>query len=109
MLAVAAQSSVVPLTYAAYPWAAAPWAAAPISYTAHSAPLAHYAHYDHPAHYSAVAYAAPAVHYAAPALVPVHAEATYTAANRGAVHVASLPGHSQSAASINLEAAPGTY
>lgn len=124
MLAVSAQSSVVPLAYAAHPWAASPWGVAPVSYTAQSAPLAHLAyaapaaHWDvspahwnaAPAHYAAH-YAAPAhVHYAAPAhVVPVAVEGTYTAANRGAVHVAPLPGHTQSAASINLEAAPGTY
>lgn len=32
----------------------------------------------------------------------------YVAATRGAVHTAPLPGHSQSASSINLEPAPGT-
>ncbi|XP_055917731.1 adult cuticle protein 1-like [Eupeodes corollae] len=36
------------------------------------------------------------------------AEGTYVAKTRGAVHVAPLPGHAQSAASVNLEPAPGT-
>ncbi|XP_054743987.1 adult cuticle protein 1-like [Anastrepha obliqua] len=47
---------------------------------------------------------APAV--VAPAVVA--AEGTYVAKTRGAVHVAPLPGHIQSAASVNLEPAPGT-
>lgn len=33
---------------------------------------------------------------------------SYVAANRGAVHVAPLPGHSLDATSVNYEAAPGT-
>lgn len=33
---------------------------------------------------------------------------SYVAANRGSVHVAPLAGHIQSAASINLQPAPGT-
>ncbi|XP_022230621.2 adult cuticle protein 1 [Drosophila obscura] len=46
----------------------------------------------------------------APAVVAVAApEASYVAKTRGAVHVAPLPGHSQSAASVNLEPAPGTW
>ncbi|XP_055920846.1 adult cuticle protein 1-like [Eupeodes corollae] len=47
----------------------------------------------------------------APAVVApvvVGAEGTYVAKTRGAVHVAPLPGHAQSAASVNLEPAPGT-
>ncbi|KAH8317645.1 hypothetical protein KR074_003223 [Drosophila pseudoananassae] len=45
----------------------------------------------------------------APAVVAVAApEASYVAKTRGAVHVAPLPGHIQSAASVNLEPAPGT-
>ncbi|CAD6999770.1 unnamed protein product [Ceratitis capitata] len=45
-----------------------------------------------------------------PAVVAVApaAEGTYVAKTRGAVHVAPLPGHVQSAASVNLEPAPGT-
>ncbi|XP_055837154.1 adult cuticle protein 1-like [Episyrphus balteatus] len=54
----------------------------------------------------AVAVAAPAVVAAAP--VVVGAEGTYVAKTRGAVHVAPLPGHLQSAASVNLQPAPGT-
>nr|AAM29629.1 RH70420p [Drosophila melanogaster] len=46
----------------------------------------------------------------APAVVAVAApEASYVAKTRGAVHVAPLPGHVQSAASVNLEPAPGTW
>ncbi|KAH8413296.1 hypothetical protein KR009_009766, partial [Drosophila setifemur] len=46
----------------------------------------------------------------APAVVAIAApEASYVAKTRGAVHVAPLPGHSQSAASVNLEPAPGTW
>ncbi|XP_067624090.1 adult cuticle protein 1 [Eurosta solidaginis] len=45
----------------------------------------------------------------APAVVAVApVEGTYVAKTRGAVHVAPLPGHAQSAASVNLEPAPGT-
>lgn len=45
----------------------------------------------------------------APAVVAVApAEGTYVAKTRGAVHVAPLPGHIQSAASVNLQPAPGT-
>ncbi|BFF95682.1 adult cuticle protein 1 [Drosophila madeirensis] len=56
-----------------------------------------------PVHATIVAAPAPAVvALAAPA-------ASYVAKTRGAVHVAPLPGHSQSAASVNLEPAPGTW
>ncbi|XP_055918224.1 adult cuticle protein 1-like [Eupeodes corollae] len=53
----------------------------------------------------AVALPAP-VAVAAPAVVGV--EGTYVAKTRGAVHVAPLAGHTQSAASVNLQPAPGT-
>ncbi|XP_055920551.1 adult cuticle protein 1-like [Eupeodes corollae] len=53
----------------------------------------------------AVAVSAP-VAVAAPAVVGV--EGTYVAKTRGAVHVAPLAGHAQSAASVNLQPAPGT-
>nr|XP_016945624.1 adult cuticle protein 1 [Drosophila suzukii] len=58
-----------------------------------------------------IAAPAPAVIAAhAPAVVAVAApEASYVAKTRGAVHVAPLPGHVQSAASVNLEPAPGTW
>ncbi|KAH8237560.1 hypothetical protein KR038_009644 [Drosophila bunnanda] len=58
-----------------------------------------------------IAAPAPAVVAAhAPAVVAVAApEASYVAKTRGAVHVAPLPGHVQSAASVNLEPAPGTW
>ncbi|KAJ6632680.1 Adult cuticle protein 1 [Pseudolycoriella hygida] len=104
-LGVFAQAGYVPLAYN-LPYAA-PYA--PLSYTARSLPLTYAAapaiHYDY----------APAVHtYAelrtpAAAIIPVAAEGTYTALNKGAVHVASLPGHSQSISSVNLEPALGTY
>ncbi|XP_055838567.1 adult cuticle protein 1-like [Episyrphus balteatus] len=60
---------------------------------------------------SVVSVAQPAVAVALPAPVApvvVAAEGTYVAKTRGAVHVAPLPGHLQSAASVNLEPAPGT-
>ncbi|XP_055850276.1 uncharacterized protein LOC129914598 [Episyrphus balteatus] len=48
--------------------------------------------------------------YNAPLIVPVglKTEATYTAKTLGSEHVASLPGHLNSASSINLEQAPGS-
>uniref|UniRef100_A0A1A9W1T6 Adult cuticle protein 1 n=1 Tax=Glossina brevipalpis TaxID=37001 RepID=A0A1A9W1T6_9MUSC len=50
---------------------------------------------------------------AGPAVVPAVVAAapvgTYIAKTRGAVHVAPLPGHLNSAASVNLEPAPGTW
>lgn len=45
---------------------------------------------------------------AAPVVVPAPT-GTYVAKTRGAVHVAPLPGHVQSAVSANLEPAPGTW
>lgn len=61
-----------------------------------------------PAVVAAPAHAVVAAH--APAVVAVAApEASYVAKTRGAVHVAPLPGHVQSAASVNLEPAPGTW
>jgi len=50
----------------------------------------------------------PAVLAPAPVVAVAPAEGTYVAKTRGAVHVAPLPGHAQSAASVNLEPAPGT-
>ncbi|XP_037814663.1 adult cuticle protein 1 [Lucilia sericata] len=44
---------------------------------------------------------------AAPVVVPAPT-GTYVAKTRGAVHVAPLPGHIQSAVSANLQPAPGT-
>lgn len=43
----------------------------------------------------------------APVVVPAPS-GTYVAKTRGAVHVAPLPGHVQSAVSANLQPAPGT-
>ncbi|XP_055853103.1 adult cuticle protein 1-like [Episyrphus balteatus] len=90
-LAITAQASVVPLILGA---------PAPISYTAvHGSTL------------TIAGLPTVAVH-AAPVVVPapvvVAAEGTYVAKTRGAVHVAPLPGHLNSAASVNLEPAPGT-
>ncbi|XP_055853197.1 adult cuticle protein 1-like [Episyrphus balteatus] len=48
-----------------------------------------------------------APHAAVAAAVPVHG-ASYVAQTRGAVHTAPLPGHIQSAASVNVAPAPGT-
>ncbi|XP_055375798.1 mucin-5AC-like [Condylostylus longicornis] len=45
---------------------------------------------------------------AEPATVLVPAEGTYLAKTRGSEHLAPLPGHINSASSINLEPAPGT-
>ena len=41
-------------------------------------------------------------------IVLAAAEGTYVAKTRGAIHTAPLPGHINSASSINFEAAPGT-
>ncbi|XP_055685547.1 adult cuticle protein 1-like [Lutzomyia longipalpis] len=86
----ATQASVLahPYAYSSVWPGAAPyhWTGAPLAYTA---PLAYAAHT-----------------YAAPALI-AH-EGSYVAANRGSVHVAPLPGHINSASSINLAPAPGT-
>ncbi|XP_037926346.1 adult cuticle protein 1-like [Hermetia illucens] len=49
---------------------------------------------------------APAHAVVAPAVVA--AQGSYVAQTRGAVHVAPLDGHANSAASINLQPAPGT-
>ncbi|XP_037924694.1 adult cuticle protein 1-like [Hermetia illucens] len=49
---------------------------------------------------------APAPAVVAPAIVA--AQGSYVAQTRGAVHVAPLDGHANSAASINLQPAPGT-
>ncbi|XP_058056727.1 adult cuticle protein 1-like [Anopheles bellator] len=79
---------------------------APVAYAAHStvveAPLAYsapiaYAH-DHHSYVHAV----PTVY------APVHKEASYVAATRGAVHHAPLPGHAINQKSLNVEPAPGT-
>lgn len=51
---------------------------------------------------------APAAVAVAPAVVPVAVEGSYVAKTRGAVHVAPLPGHANSAVSVNLQPAPGT-
>jgi len=99
-----AQSSAV-WPYAA-PWAySAPWSHAPI--TQYSSYPAHY--YAAPAISYAAHVASPyAAHVAAP-VVPLPHAASYTAANRGSVHTAPLPGHAVSQTSLNLAPAPGTH
>ena len=102
---------------AAAPWAAAPWASAPWSaspYTATHWGASPYAYAAAPWAHAAAPWAHQAV-IAAPAVHAVHAPivhapvaATYTAANRGSVHTAPLPGHAVSQASLNLAPAPGT-
>ncbi|CAD7079321.1 unnamed protein product [Hermetia illucens] len=103
-LAAGAQSGYVPLPYLASPLSytavSGPgyYAAAPGAVAVHASPLVS-------------AYSAPAITaYSAPVVAPavVAAEGSYVAQNRGAVHVAPLPGHLNSAASVNLEPAPGT-
>ncbi|XP_037040243.1 adult cuticle protein 1-like [Bradysia coprophila] len=121
-LAVSAQAGYAPIAPLAYslPYAA-PYQYAPLSYTARSYPLAYAAAPTYAAapafynyEYAPAIRAYPEINtYAelrSPAtIVPVAAEGTYTAINKGAVHVAPLPGHSLSASSVNLESAPGTY
>ncbi|KAH8271083.1 hypothetical protein KR018_007373, partial [Drosophila ironensis] len=96
---VAIQASAVP---AAVPLALAPHG--PVLIQSGPAVVAAHAPAVVAAHAAPVVLAAPA-----PAVVAVAApEASYVAKTRGAVHVAPLPGHVQSAASVNLEPAPGT-
>lgn len=122
LFAVAAQSSAV-WPYSA--WAHAPALHAPITqYSSWPAVHAHayapaaisYAHHVAAPHHVAVAphhvVAAPVHHAYASHVVaaPVHHHgATYTAANRGSVHTAPLPGHIASQTSLNLAPAPGTH
>ena len=118
-----AQASVIaPLTYAYAPAPLiarpadgtyterqfiAPRIVAPLTY---SAPLTYAAPFAAPyaAPYAYHAYAPAPIAYAAPAVVAAKLEPSYTAINRGAIHTAPLPGHSESTSSVNLEAAPGT-
>ncbi|XP_053696237.1 adult cuticle protein 1-like [Sabethes cyaneus] len=92
-LALAAEANPV-WPWAASPWAASPWAAAPW-------PAAW--PWGWPAEAPAPA---PVLAIDAPA-VPAPA-ATSVTANRGAVHVAPLPGHAINQQQLNLAAAPGT-
>lgn len=98
-LAVGVQSSVFPFPYvwggahvpAAVTVAASPWPAA-----------------------VAVGHPGPVQVVTGPAVVPVpavvaHGPASFVAKTRGAVHVAPLPGHLNSVASVNLQPAPGTW
>ena len=50
-----------------------------------------------------------AYNYASPIVAIAPAEATYTAATRGAIHTAPLPGHVLSQTSLNVQPADGTY
>uniref|UniRef100_A0A182KAJ3 Cuticle protein n=1 Tax=Anopheles christyi TaxID=43041 RepID=A0A182KAJ3_9DIPT len=55
-----------------------------------------------------VAYVEPYTAYQPAVAVVAQKEARYLAANRGAVHEATLPGHTVNQQSLNLEPAPGT-
>lgn len=116
-LAVCSQASVLPWgaspwaahavasPWGASPWGVAPWGASPWS----AAPWGVSPWAGVPAAVSVGPSLHSAVHAVhAPAILPVAHEGTYTAANRGSVHVAPLPGHLQSATSLNLAPAPGT-
>jgi hypothetical protein len=55
-------------------------------------------------------WAAPAIKtWVSPVVHAIPAAASYTAANRGSVHTAPLPGHAISQTSLNLAPAPGTW
>lgn len=111
-------ASVIPYGAWGSPWAA-PWGhsvsgtyqhiAAPHYLAApYAAHLAYpYAHVDHVAHIAPAATILAGSHAAHVAAVP-HA-ASYIAANRGSVHTAPLPGHTDSVASVNDAPAPGTW
>ncbi|XP_070498593.1 adult cuticle protein 1-like [Chironomus tepperi] len=114
-----AQASAV-WPYAA-PWAYSAYSHAPITQYS-SYPAAHYAHapaISYAAHvaapyvaapYVAAPYvAAPYVHAPVAKVVALPHAATYTAANKGSVHTAPLPGHTVSQTSLNLAPAPGTH
>ncbi|XP_055542284.1 adult cuticle protein 1-like [Wyeomyia smithii] len=97
-LALAAEANPV------WPWAASPWAA--VHWPAAPWAAAHYPA-AWPYGWSAEAPApAPVLAIDAPA-APTPA-ATSVTANRGAVHVAPLPGHAINQQQLNLAAAPGT-
>ncbi|XP_055375603.1 adult cuticle protein 1-like [Condylostylus longicornis] len=100
-LVYGAQSSVVPLSYTAVhgPTLLAAAPAAPVIVASHPVATVLAA---------APAPAAVAVHPVAVAAPVIAAEGTYVAQTRGAVHVAPLAGHANSASSVNLEPAPGT-
>ena len=117
MLAVAvAEGSLLayhtPLAYSTQSVHVAHPVAYPHHVAAYSTHVPAYAHhvpayaYAHHAHAAPIAYA-----HHAPAVVahaPVAHAATYTAANRGSVHTAPLPGHTVNQQSLNLSPAPGT-
>lgn len=122
--AVASSSAILP--YGTWPYAAAPsWAPAPLAYAHHASPITVAAHVAAPEVVQQVVAPAPHV-YAAPAIYAAHAPlayahavpapvvitkaaAQYTAATRGAVHTAPLPGHAVSQTSLNVAPAPGTW
>ena len=84
---------------------------APLTYQQVSPNAAYAAPLPAPVAYTAAHFAAPIatpIAYAAPAVVATKLEPTYTAINRGAIHSAPLPGHSESTSAVNLEPAPGT-
>ena len=76
------------------------------SYPAHyvAAPAISYAHHSLAHH----VVAAPHVHAPVAKVIVPGVAASYTAANRGSVHTAPLPGHAVSQTSLNLAPAPGT-
>jgi len=118
VFAVCAQSSAV-LPYASWPYGSPlaynAWAPSAYNSWAHAAPITQYSSYPAWSHAApAISYAAhvaaPVAYAAAPVVhAPVAHGASYTAANRGSVHTAPLPGHAVSQTSLNLAPAPGTY
>ena len=122
LFAVCAQGSAI-LPYSAWPYAAhhAPitqYSSYPAHVIAHASPISYAAHVAAPQVWAAPhvisaphAYAVHSAHViAAPHVVPVaKVSASYTAANRGSVHHAELPGHAISQTSLNLAPAPGTH
>ena len=102
-----AQSSAV-WPYAA-PWAySAPWSHAPITQYSTYPAYAHAPAISYAAHVATPYVAAPYVHSPVAKVVALPHAASYTAANRGSVHTAPLPGHAVSQTSLNLAPAPGT-
>lgn len=109
LFAVASSSAVLP--YGAWPYAAPAWSYAAAVPAVH-APITQYSSWPaaHIAH-APISYAAHVAAPWAPAVVAapvVKLGASYTAANRGSVHTAPLPGHAVSQTSLNLAPAPGT-
>ncbi|KAL7034856.1 hypothetical protein ACKWTF_008145 [Chironomus riparius] len=111
-VACASSSAVWPYAPSA-PWAYSAYSHAPITqyssypaYYAH-APAVSYANHVAAPYVASPYVAAPYVH--APVVAAIPHTATYTAANKGSVHTAPLPGHAVSQTSLNLAPAPGTH